>query len=83
MAELWVTEPGPPQLITRYRDMPATLATGSRSADVTADLVYVGRGDTAADYDGKDVKRQDRPGVRAGRSPRTTWPSGGSAPKAS
>ncbi len=55
MAELWVTEPGPPQLITRYRDMPATLATGSRSADVTADLVYVGRGDTAADYDGKNV----------------------------
>ena len=31
MAELWVTEPGPPQLVTRYRDVPATLATGSRS----------------------------------------------------
>src|SRR3954468_14641877 len=27
MAELWVTEPGPPQLISRYRDMPTTLAT--------------------------------------------------------
>ena len=56
MAELWVTEPGPPQLITRYRDVPTTLATGSRNADVTADLVYAGRGDTAADYVGKDVK---------------------------
>src|SRR5215467_9247661 len=56
MAELWITEPGPPQLITRYRDMPATLATGSRSGDVTADLVYVGRGDTADDYRGKDVR---------------------------
>ena len=56
MAELWVTEPGPPQLISRYRDVPTTLATGSRSGDVTAELVYAGRGDTADDYKGKDVK---------------------------
>jgi aminopeptidase YwaD len=56
MAELWVTEPGTPQLITSFRDITATLATGSRSADVTADLVYVGRGDTADDYKDKDVK---------------------------
>ena len=56
MAELWVTEPGPPQLITRYRDMPTTLATGSHSGDVTAELIYAGRGDTADDYKGKDVK---------------------------
>jgi hypothetical protein len=56
MGELWVTEPGPAQLITRYRDIATTLATGSRSGDVTAELVYVGRGDTAADYAGKDVK---------------------------
>lgn len=55
MAELWVTEPGPPQLMTRYLDVPTTLATGSRSADVTADLVYVGRGDTPEDYEGKNV----------------------------
>lgn len=55
MAELWVTEPGPPQLITRYRDIATTLATGSRSGEVTADLVYVGRGDTAEDYKDKDV----------------------------
>lgn len=56
MAELWVTAPGPPQLITRYRDVATTLATGSRSGDVTAELVYVGRGDTADDYAGRDVK---------------------------
>jgi aminopeptidase YwaD len=55
MAELWLTDPGPPQLITRYRDTPATLATGSRSGDVTAQLVYAGRGDTADDYKDKDV----------------------------
>ena len=56
MGELWVTEPGPVQLITRYRDIATTLATGSRSADVTAELVYVGQGNSAADYVGKDVK---------------------------
>ena len=56
MAELWVAEPGPPQLITRYRDIATTLATGSRSADVTADLVYAGRGDTPEDYTGRDVR---------------------------
>ena len=56
MAELWVTEPGTPQLITSFRDVTATLATGSHSADVTADLVYVGRGDSADDYKDKDVK---------------------------
>jgi hypothetical protein len=56
MGELWMTEPAPAQLITRYRDIATTLATGSRSGDVTAELVYVGRGDTAADYQGKDVK---------------------------
>ena len=56
MAELWVTEPGPPQLVTSYRDVAATLATGSRSAEVTAELVYVGRGDSADDYKDKDVK---------------------------
>jgi Peptidase family M28/PA domain len=56
MAELWVTEPGTPQLITSFRDVTATLATGSKSGDVTAELVYVGRGDTADDYKDKDVK---------------------------
>lgn len=56
MGELWVTSPGAPQLITRYRDIATTLATGSRSGDVTAELVYVGRGDTPEDYTGKDVK---------------------------
>ena len=56
MAELWVTEPGTPQLITSFRDVTATLATGSHGADVTTDLVYVGRGDSADDYKDRDVK---------------------------
>ena len=56
MGELWITDPAPAELVTRYRDIATTLASGSRNADVTAELVYVGRGDTAADYAGKDVK---------------------------
>ena len=83
MAELWVTEPGPPQLITRYRDMPTTLATGSRSGDVTAELVYVG----TRRHRGR-LQRQERRRARSSSSParsarRTTWPSASSAPRAS
>jgi hypothetical protein len=55
MAELWIEQPVK-KLVTRYRDVPATLAPGSRTADVTAELIYVGRGDREADYAGKDVK---------------------------
>jgi len=54
-AELWMIEPQK-RLIISYRDVAASLATGSRSADVTAELVYVGRGDKESDYQGKDVK---------------------------
>jgi aminopeptidase YwaD len=55
MAELWIEQPVR-RLVTRYADIPATLAPGSHSADVTAELIYVGRGDREADYAGKDVK---------------------------
>ncbi len=54
MAELWITEPER-RLVARYRDNPANLATGSVSADVHADLVYVGSGDSDADYVGQSV----------------------------
>ncbi len=55
--EVWIEEPaGSRRLLTRYRDVPATLAANSLSTDVTADLVFVGRGDREADYAGKDVK---------------------------
>jgi aminopeptidase YwaD len=55
MAELWIEQPVK-RLVTRYRDVPATLAPGSHTADVTTELIYVGRGDREADYAGKDVK---------------------------
>ncbi|HSK11477.1 MAG TPA: DUF4910 domain-containing protein [Vicinamibacterales bacterium] len=55
--EVWIEEPGGGQrLLTRYRDVAATLAPNSLSTDLTADLVFVGRGDREGDYAGKDVK---------------------------
>lgn len=54
LGELWMVAPDK-RLIVSYRDIAATLATGSKSADVTADLIYVGRGDKEASYTGKDV----------------------------
>lgn len=54
MAELWIEQPIR-KLIARYRDVPAMLVPGSRSADVTAPLVFVGRGDRESDYAAKPV----------------------------
>lgn len=54
VGELWMAAPEK-RLIINYRDVAATLATGSQSADVIADLIYVGKGDKDADYAGKDV----------------------------
>lgn len=52
--ELWITSPVK-RLIVSYRDIAASLAPGSQSGDVTAELVYVGRGDRAIDYKDKNV----------------------------
>ena len=54
-AELWVTTPEK-YLVSRYLDHPAVLARGSRSADVTAPLVWVGRGLRDADYSANNVR---------------------------
>ncbi len=55
VGELWMVSPEK-RLVINYRDVAATLATGSKSADVTADLIYVGRGDKDGDYTGRDVR---------------------------
>ncbi len=52
--ELWMTAPAK-RLIVSYRDIAASLAPGSQSGDVTAELVYVGRGDRSIDYKDKNV----------------------------
>jgi aminopeptidase YwaD len=54
LGELWLLTPQK-KLIVSYRDIAASLAPGSHSADVTGELVYVGRGDKDSDYVGKDV----------------------------
>ena len=54
LGELWMVAPEK-RLIISYRDIAATLATGSKSADVTGDLIYVGNGTKDSDYTSKDV----------------------------
>lgn len=54
-AELWVTAPQR-RRVSRYLDHPAMLAYGSRTSDVEAELVWVGRGLRERDYAGKDVR---------------------------
>jgi aminopeptidase YwaD len=53
VAELWMVEPEAKK-IASLTMVPAALASGSMSADVEAEVVYVGAG-RPADYDGKDV----------------------------
>ncbi|MBI4874070.1 MAG: M28 family peptidase [Acidobacteria bacterium] len=55
LGELWLLDGKSRRLIVSYRDVPASLATGSRSADVTAELVYVGRGEDKKDYVDRSV----------------------------
>ena len=57
-AELWELdgEGRPKTRLASWESMPLTLAQDSESADVTADLVDVGEGTRAADYDGKEVR---------------------------
>lgn len=52
--DLWMVQPTRRKLAS-ITQVPASLAQGSRNADVEADLVYVGLG-READYAGKDVK---------------------------
>lgn len=54
LGELWMTAPSK-RLIISYRDVAASLATGSKTADVTTDLVYCGQGTNKLDYADKNV----------------------------
>lgn len=54
LGELWIEGPSR-RLFVSYRDIAASLAPGSQSADVTAEMVYVGRGDRESDYTGKAI----------------------------
>lgn len=52
--DLWMVQPTKKK-IASLNSVPTSLAQGSRSADVEAEVVYVGQG-RDADYEGKDVK---------------------------
>jgi aminopeptidase YwaD len=54
-AELWLLKPDRRKLYD-FRDVAVSIASGSETGDVTADLVDVGSGGRAEDYEGKDVK---------------------------
>jgi aminopeptidase YwaD len=54
--ELWLlNKDNSRRLIMSYRDVAASLAPGSKSADVTSELVWVGRGTDKKDYLDKNV----------------------------
>ncbi len=57
-AELWELdgEGRPKARLASWESMPLTLAQDSASADVKADLVDVGEGTRAGDYEGRDVR---------------------------
>ncbi|MBI3207810.1 MAG: M28 family peptidase [Candidatus Solibacter usitatus] len=54
LGELWLMG-NSKRLLISYRDVAASLAPGSKTSDVTADLVYVGRGDDKRDYADRGV----------------------------
>src|SRR5208337_3151405 len=54
LGEVWMVTPEK-RLIVSYRDIAASVAPGSQSGDVTAELVYIGRGDREMDYENKNV----------------------------
>ncbi|MCH7620258.1 MAG: hypothetical protein IH880_10915, partial [Candidatus Marinimicrobia bacterium] len=55
IGELWEISPNLNE-IADYDDQKAVLAKGSRSANLTAELVYVGSGTKESDYEGIEVK---------------------------
>lgn len=58
-AELWELKDNAPHIrIASWDAIPLTLAQDSESADVTADLIDVGKGTSDEDYKGKDVSNK-------------------------
>jgi len=55
IGELWLVEPEEKLLIS-HRDIPACLADGSETEDITAELVYVGSGLDSSEYLNNEVE---------------------------
>lgn len=54
-AELWLTEPEK-KLIARYSDQAVSLMPYSQGREIETDVVFVGQGKSAVDYENKDIK---------------------------
>ena len=54
-AELWITSPKEEKL-TSYAEIPVSVAIGSTTCDLEADLIFVGEGTSPGDYENIDVK---------------------------
>jgi len=55
LGELWLIQPQSKRLLMSYRDVAAFLAPGSKTADVTTEMIYVGRGEDKKDYADKAI----------------------------
>lgn len=53
--ELWMVEPKNKKLAD-FHEIATSLVKGSRTADITAEVVFVGTGEDEKDYSGKEVK---------------------------
>jgi aminopeptidase YwaD len=55
--ELWLLEPYR-ERVTSFAEIPVSLCPNSQSTHLRADLVFVGRGTSPEDYEGKEVKNK-------------------------
>jgi aminopeptidase-like protein len=53
--ELWITEPEKIKLCD-YNDIQTAIVTHSKSCDVVAEVIDIGKGDKKEDYESKDIK---------------------------
>ena len=53
--ELWLVEPKK-EILCRFQDIPMCVLGRSKGCDVNAELIYVGKGMSEEDFEGKDVK---------------------------
>ncbi|MHA1931483.1 MAG: DUF4910 domain-containing protein [Promethearchaeota archaeon] len=53
--ELWITEPEKIKLCD-FKDIQTSIVTHSKSCDVVAEVVDIGKGDKKEDYESKDIK---------------------------
>jgi hypothetical protein len=80
LGELWLITPKEKRLLISYRDIPAMLATGSQSGDVTAEVISWAEVRKTPTTRGKTSRASwCSPAVRSARF--TIWPFASTAPR--